>query len=171
MAGRQGPEAIEEAVAATLSANLGTYLTAIWNQWGDQATVPLVQPVVFLSGEWDMVPDYPMVYVRALDGQMGGENGDDGAPFWALMNHHLEVGALLRSDSANVLDKQCKRYLWAIWKTLMNYQHLDGSLVGNSGVSLRRYGKSATYPESDDSPLLLKGVAWEVVVWLTETAV
>lgn len=165
MAGTQGPEAVEEAVRATLESNLGGYLTAIWAQWGD--AVPLVTPVDWLAGEWDLIPDYPVVYVRSLDGSLLGEQ--DGAPLWATFAHRLDVGVLLRGDSANVLDQQCKRYLWAIWKCLMAYQQLDGSLEGNTAVTLLRYGKSESYPENGTTTLLKSG-GWETQVWLAESA-
>jgi hypothetical protein len=164
MAGTQGPEAVEEAVRNTLQANLGGYLTAIWAQWGD--AVPLVTPVAWLAGEWDLIPDFPVVYVRSLDGAMLAQQ--DGAPLWATFAHRLDVGVFLSGDTANVLDQQCKRYLWAIWKCLMTYQQLDGSLVGNTGVSLLRYGKSEAYPENGTTTLLKSG-GWETQVWLTES--
>lgn len=165
MAGHQGPEAVEEAVRATLQSHLGTYLTAIWAQWGD--TLPLVTPVDWLAGEWDTIPDYPIVYVRSLDGALAPEQ--DGAPLWATFQHRLDVGAILRSDTVNNLDKMCKRYLWAIWKCLMTYQMLDSTLVGNTGVTLHRYGKSDTYSAGGMTTNLLKEVGWEVVVWLAES--
>jgi hypothetical protein len=167
MAGHQGPEAVEEAVRATLQAHLGTYLTAIWAEWGD--TLPLVTPVDWLAGEWHAMPDYPVVYATVLDGQLLPEQ--DGTPFWATFQHRLAVGAMLRGDQVNTLDRQAKRYLWAIWKCLEAYQQLDGTLVGNPAVTLHRYGKSQAFPQKGKSgSLYLKRLEWEVSVWLGETA-
>ena len=128
-----------------------------------------MSPVAWLAGEWHAVPDYPAVYATSLDGQLLPEQ--DGAPYWATFGHRLAVGALLRGDQVNTLDQQAKRYLWAIWKCLMKYQQLDGTLVGNTAVTLSRYGKSQAFPQKAKGSLYLKRLEWETTVWIAETAV
>src|SRR5579884_1857235 len=160
--GRQGPEAVKEALAATIAAHLPAFLDAEWAEWGDGATVPEVYPRAVLPGHRTLVREHPTVMVDVPEGQMT----ENGAPYWGAFAHQAEVTALLRGDDEVVLEHQADRYLWALWKLLMQYQQLDGTLVGSCSVTPTRYGKSPAYPEKPSSPLLLKAVGWEVTVEL-----
>lgn len=169
MAGQQGPEAIEHAVANTLSTNLNGFLDAIWTQWAtiDAAypvPIPKVYPKLVLAGRRQLISDYPAILVTSLDGELLGS----GAPVWGEMQHRVDVTAFLRSDRQDVLDIQSKRYVWAIWKCLMTYQMLDNSLVGNSGVTPRSYGRDLWDPKKKSVQMIM-AVGWEVLVHLVET--
>lgn len=164
MAGKQGPEAIELAVANTLTANLNAYLDALWTQYGDIATVPKVYPAKVYAGFRELVNDFPALVVTSIDGKMES----DGAPYWSEIAHRVDVTAVLRSDVQHILDQQTKRYLWAIWKCLLVNQILDQSLTGVPSVELARYGRSGAYPQEEHSKLLLQAAGWEVIVRLAE---
>jgi hypothetical protein len=166
--GQQGPEAIEHAAANTLSTNLNGFLDAIWAQWTDidaasGIAVPEVYPKHVIAGRLNLINDYPTVIVTSLDGEMYGS----GAPVWGETQHRIDVTALLRGDRQDILDRQSKRYLWAIWKCLMTYQMLDNSLVGNSGVTPAKYGRSLYGKGSSKQMLMAAG--WEVLVHLVES--
>lgn len=167
--GQQGPEAIEHAVANTLSTNLSGFLDAIWAQWASidptegDGVVPEVYPKLVIAGRRQLINDYPAVIVTSLDGELL----ESGAPVWGEMAHRVDVTALLRGDRQDVLDKQSKRYLWAIWKCLMTYQMLDNSLVGNSGVTPKQYGRSL-YGKPKATQMIM-AAGWEVLVHLVES--
>lgn len=167
--GQQGPEAIEHAVANTFSTYLNGFLDEIWAQWAtiDAASgiaVPQVYPKHVLSGRRQLINDYPTVIVTSLDGEMLSS----GAPVWGEVQHRVDVSALLRGDRQDILDIQSKRYAWALWKCLMTYQTLDNSLVGNSGVTPRQYGRDLWDPKRKSVQMIM-AVGWEVLVHLVET--
>lgn len=133
-----GPEAIEEAVAATLTSFLAGEMDALWTAAGDAASVPEVHPAV-VAGHRALLPEYPVVVVTWLDATIT-EIGDT---IWQGWAHRLDVSAYVMSDDMHVLDQQTKRIAWAMVKALAKHQKLDGSLPhGPTSVVTRRTGRS-----------------------------
>ncbi len=119
---KDGPEAIEDAIAATLRANVNGYLDAVWAAWGDAASVPKVYPAQIISGRRALQPQFPAYIVRSLDGR----TEEDLAPRYGYMAHRVEIVVLCQSSDDHTLDAQIKRHLTAIRKTLDN---VDGGRV------------------------------------------
>ena len=113
---RDGPEAIEDAIASTLRANVNAYLDAVWTAWGAAAGVPKVYPAQVVSGRRALQPQFPAYIVRSLD----GHTEEDLAPRYGYMAHRFEIVVMCQSSDDHVLDIQVKRHLTAIRKTLGN---------------------------------------------------
>jgi hypothetical protein len=160
---KKGAEAIEVAVANTLSTYLPTQLTAISAVWNDG--VPLPAPVAVFAGQRQLVREYPAVVVASLD----GTEVADGAPLWGEQEHRLDVSVVCLSDDQHILDVQTKRYLVAIWEVLKQNQLLDGSISGLAGVQTRRYGRSEQWKANEKGRLMLQAAGWEIVVHVTES--
>lgn len=160
-----GPEATAEAVAATLATYLPAALTSIWADYGDAATVPQVAPRQVFAMRHPLLPEFPVVVCEPMAGRQVG----NGATAWGELDHTIAVTAWLRGDSETVLQRQASRYLWGIWRVLMEQQGLDGSLSGLAGVDPTQYvyGDVAKHGQT---ALLLQPVGWEVVVHVMETA-
>lgn len=160
-----GPEAVCEAVAATLATSLPATLTSIWADWGDGTTVPLANPKAVLAMRRPLLAEFPWLVCEPI----GGQQVANGAQLWGEVDHRVAVTAWLRGDTETVLQKQATRYLWAIWRVLMEHQGLDGSLSGLAGVDPTQYvyGDVAKHGQGG---MLLQPVGWEVVVHVMETA-
>lgn len=159
----KGPEAAIAAVVATLVANLNAALDAIYTSWGDSATIPNVHPLSIFKFRPAPPPELPCVIVSSL----GGRQQENGQPYWGLVDHTLDVTALVESDQINVVETQATRYLWAIWEVFMAHPLLDGSMSGLSGFDLGRYGRSGAYPSK--AGLLEEAVGWEITVHVEES--
>ncbi len=160
---RDGPEAIEDAIASTLRANVNAYLDAVWAAWGDAASVPKVYPAQIVSGRRALQPQFPAYIVRSLD----GHTQEDLAPRYGYMAHRFEIVVLCQSSDDHVLDVQIKRHLTAIRKTLGNAPTLDGSIGGILGITLESYGKSPSHP--NDRKLMEQTAAWIATVRVEES--
>jgi hypothetical protein len=165
----QGPEAVAQAVANTLTLYLNTALDEVWSSWSSvDGTLPKPPPKVYPAsiyvGIRDVIPSYPAIEVMPTGGRMP----ENMATVWGGFQHDIQVFAWLQSDDKDVLNRQCTRYAWAIWKVLMKYQGLDGSLSGQAGVEPFEYLISEGY-KKQQSALLLQAVGWRVTVNVEES--
>lgn len=159
----KGPEAAIAAVVATLTANLNAQLDAIWTAWGDSATIPNVHPLSIYKFRPAPPPELPCVVVSSL----GGRQLENGQPYWGLVDHVIDVTAMVTSDQVNVVETQATRNLWALWEVFMAHPLLDGSMGGLSGFDLGRYGRSGAY--TNKNGLLQEDVGWELTVHVEES--
>jgi hypothetical protein len=159
----QGPEAVEQAVANTLAANLTTALNEVYSAWASVDALPEVTPANIYVGGRDLIPSYPAIEVMATGGRMT----EDMATVWGGFQHELLIVAWLAGDDKDTLNRQCLRMAWAIWKVLMKYQGLDGSLSGQAGVELLEY--QVSQPASKPANQLLQAVGWRVTVNVEES--
>lgn len=162
---RDGPEAIEDAIAATLRSNINAYIDAVWASWATSDTnagisVPKVYPVQVVSGRRTMQPQFPAYIVRSIDGR----TEEDAAPNFGYMAHRFEVIVLNQSSDEHVLDVQVKRHLTAIRKCLGTHETLDGSVPGILGCVPQHWGKSETVKNE-------KHLMEQIGAWLCEVRV
>lgn len=160
----QGPEAVEQAVANTLTTNFNAALDAVYAAWAPvDSAPPEVYPAGIHVGGRDLIPSYPAIEVMATGGRMT----EDGATVWGGFQHELLIVAWLTGDDKDTLNRQCLRYAWAIWKVLMAFQTLDGSLSGQAGVEPLEY--QVSQPASKPTNQLLQAVGWRVTVNVEES--
>lgn len=161
-----GPEAIEDAIAATLRTNVNGYIDAVWSAWATSDTnnnrsVPKVYPAQVVSGRRTLQPEFPAYIVRSLDGR----TEEDAAPRYGYMAHRFSIMVLCQGDDEHILDVQVKRHLTAIRKTLGNLVTLDGSIAGILGIALEEYGRSQP---TKDKHLMEQVGAWLATVRVEE---
>lgn len=128
-----GPQAVEAAVAATLTAHLKTTLDALWTAAGDVATCPKPygSSISILTGFAMLEPDPPELVVYTRQGRVGADaSGATNA--WGQWAHSVVVEMLLAGDDSATLDKQTKRFVWGVAKTLAEHPYLDESLTGGA---------------------------------------
>jgi hypothetical protein len=160
-----GPEAVAEALAATLVAHVNEAVAILNAEANDGTPVPTIAAGNIYALHRSLVPEYPALVVTPVAGHEIG----NGAPSWGEVDHHLDVTVLCQSDDNLVLDRQIARYLWAIWRTIKVYQGLDGSLSGLAGIDTPAYGRSQVYKSSENSSLMMQDAGWEVIVHLIES--
>lgn len=158
-----GVEAVENAVAATFSANLQAVVNKVYSDAADG--IPNVTIAQFYAGKRDVVPEYPSVVVSSIEGQQPLDG-----TLWGEVNHRIDVAIICQSDDKRTLDIQTKRILWAVWDCLKAHQNLDNSLNGLAGVSCIQYGRSEVYSNPKQTGQFLQVAAWEVVVQVEESA-
>lgn len=164
MAGRSGPEAVKESVAATILANINAQLDTIYAEFAD-ATTPEVYPTAVYATGLSLIPTYPCIVVTWLE----GKQISNGAEVWAEFEHTLDVSALVIGDDTATVDRMIDRYVWALWRLLMQNQALDGTIPGLSGIDLVRYMGSPLLKRRDGLPGVARAVSWEIMVRVMES--
>jgi hypothetical protein len=168
--GMQGGEAVEIALANTLTQCLNTELDDIWAQFAayDAANggPNKVYPKKVLAGQRTLIDAYPAVQVTwlgakvALDGSAGyGESG------WNQVEHQVDVTVLIQGDDEHVLDRQVKRYVTALWRAVQHHQQLDGMTVaGVVGAVVTDLGQSRVEKKDTKQLFQFGGIAVTVTV-------
>jgi hypothetical protein len=128
-----GLEAVQDAVAATLVANLTAELDAVWTAAGDVATVPKPYPSGWTPdvqvGQSELQVDFPVLQVASLRAR----NPAPG-PNWGEYVYQVQIDIWLQADSDALADRYTKRFLYAARKALVKHRTLDGSLAGFAGM-------------------------------------
>lgn len=164
----KGAEAVEVALANTLVSYLPDMLSQVEAAWASYDTaaglsVPLLSPAQVYAGRRTLIREHPSVMVVSAFGQ----EVDDGAPLWGQQRHRVDIVTFCAADALEVVDRQSKRYLVAIWEVLKQHQDLDGSLAGLAGVMTTQYGRSDPYQNA--RKILEQQAAWEVLVTVMES--
>jgi hypothetical protein len=166
-----GPEAAVEAVARVFQVYLTPYLEAQWTLAGDVATCPKPYPT---SGSLSwltqgatvqlhdvLVPEYPVVWVTALHGQMTANMG----PVLGEFNHIVNAQACIKGDDGVVIEQQAERFAWAMVKCIQTRQMEIGStLVNHVSTTPQQYSINRAADGRD----LVRYINWQLAVLIEE---
>lgn len=153
---RQGPEAVAQAISATLQAHLNGDIDTQWTAWsaGDpsgEVTPPKLYPAKYYVFRRDLIgsADYPVVLISPGPGSQlllnHATTPNVVGAAWTLERHHLfvEVG-MLGSDEYQ-LQASVTRLVYALRTCLLKHMELDGDpatlLSGyGGGLTIGQFG-------------------------------
>lgn len=142
-----GPEASIDALVRVLRANLYTYLEQEWTLANDAAACPKPYPHASEAWSWSsnganvsefLKPqaEYPVVWVRPYQGQMG----NNAAPVWGDFSHQMVVQSRIQGDRIDVAARQALRFTWAIVRCIQkNLPSLGSTIDGSVGFTPQHY--------------------------------
>ncbi len=161
---RKGPRAVAEALKATMQAQLPAMLAQVSAAWGND--VPLPPPDQYYATLQLELPEPTTLGVDVSTATQRG-NAAQTSPTQGFgeLGYEFVVTVNMSGDDITDLINRGHLYEQALWEVLMQFQELDESLAGLTGVDPHDMGRGFGKGELTRFQLT---VGWRGIVWVEQ---